>query len=1146
MTPDPIKKRVIVVLGMHRSGTSALTRGLQTLGIHLGDNLIAGLPENNEKGFWEDAEINTLNNEILQSFGKTWNSCELSHSQSLDKFKLTALNLIRRKITDHYTFGLKDPRMCRLLPFWQEVFSHINLDVRYVIAVRNPLSVAESLSKRDQIDSKKSYILWFEHQLLAIRNTKGYQRVVVNYDALLERPLSQLKRLSTLLELAEPNIESIRDYENTFLEKELRHSTYQLQDLDLVTDIPPTAVSLYRILMDAAHADSSEVAEAWLKEAAELELGARDFPIALKYIDECEERISAANLNKLKLENEITEQAAKIAHLDDCEEQVIIASSDKLKLGKDIAEQAAKIAEQAARIAHLDNCERQVHVISAENGELEKRTAEQAAEISRLSDAIQFLESERAALTTNIASLQGESRLLRDQQEQLTAKLGVITSTLAIMKNSNSWRITAPIRALRRLISGSVDIRYYAVKVLRPIWHAIPLYVSHKQKLKHKIFSLYQKTLPAQSASISVPSDQQVTHVAPIAEGNTPSLYVPRKSATFLESAPVRLIAFYLPQFHAIKENNEWWGEGFTEWTNVRPAKPLYQGHYQPHVPHPDIGYYNLLNVDAQRKQIELAKEYGVGGFCFYFYWFAGERLLESPTLSYLQNKDLDLPFCLCWANENWSRRWDGLDSEILIGQDHTPEDDIAFISYLSKYLKDERYIKIDGKPLVLVYRPSLLPDATATAMRWRQWCKDNGVGEIYLAYTQSFEATDPSKYGFDAAIEFPPNNSAPPDLTASVSPVVGDFAGKVYDWSVFTKRSKQYKHTDYKLYRSVCPSWDNTARRKSKSISFVNSSPCGYQEWLCDAVKETLNQATSPDENLVFVNAWNEWAEGAHLEPDMRYGYAYLEATRLAMTRSSAQLLASNPIPEGTPLAVIIHCFYPEILVEILSLLEKSSEREIFLYVTTTEDKIEQTVEILGKFDFEHKIIKVANRGRDILPFLIAAKQAIADGFELILKVHTKKSLHRQDGEAWRQELYEGLLSRQAISQAMAHFANDPSIGIATPADHIVDMSCYWGANAERVKGISLRLGVESPEQLSFAAGTMFFMKTSAVLPLLELAFSDEDFETEQGQVDGTLAHAIERAFAVSAASVNLRIAALGNSSNSQDYPFAERTISQ
>jgi len=367
--------------------------------------------------------------------------------------------------------------------------------------------------------------------------------------------------------------------------------------------------------------------------------------------------------------------------------------------------------------------------------------------------------------------------------------------------------------------------------------------------------------------------------------------YVPITEQPPLAEAPATLICFYLPQFHPIPQNDAWWGKGFTEWTNVSPAQPQFEGHYQPHVPDL-LGYYDLRDTEVQRKQIELAKLYGLGGFCFYFYWFAGERLLETPILNYLEDASLDFPFCLCWANESWSRRWDGRDSEILIGQDHSAEDDLDFIAYVAKYLRDSRYIRIQDKPLLLVYRPSLLPDPAGTARRWRRWCRDNGIGEIYLAYTQSFEANDPRDYGFDAAIEFPPNNSSPPSIIDTVVPLNLDFEGKVYDWTIFPERSRSYTEPAYTLFRSVTPAWDNTARRKNRGTIFANSTPALYAEWLGNAIADTLKRFKHRDERLIFVNAWNEWAEGAHLEPDRRYGFAYLQATRNGLERAAARRL--------------------------------------------------------------------------------------------------------------------------------------------------------------------------------------------------------------------------------------------------------------
>jgi len=434
------------------------------------------------------------------------------------------------------------------------------------------------------------------------------------------------------------------------------------------------------------------------------------------------------------------------------------------------------------------------------------------------------------------------------------------------------------VRSLWLLAPGPIG-RKLAVK--EALFRTFPLLFSHTRAYQDwQAFNGIRRP-PAESSRVSSSSLKAVIN-------SEAKQYIPLSKESAYTSANIRLIAFYLPQFHPIPENNEWWGEGFTEWTNVKPAKPQFVGHYQPHMPD-ELGYYDLCDdVETQLRQVELAKLYGLEGFCFYFYWFDGKRLLEDPVQQYLDNEALDLPFCLCWANENWSRRWDGLDSEILIGQNHSAEDDLAFIEYVSKYMLDERYIRIDSKPLLLVYRPGLLPSAKKTAERWRHWCRDNGLGEIYLAYTQSFEGVDPKKYGFNAAIEFPPNRADVQPLCIDELELLNDgFSGVLYDLSTIAKASRNYVKPDYTLFRGVCPSWDNTARRKGKGTIFVNSSPAVYQEWLFNAAVDTVGRSNQKDENLVFVNAWNEWAEGAHLEPDQDYGYAYLQATRDALAQA-------------------------------------------------------------------------------------------------------------------------------------------------------------------------------------------------------------------------------------------------------------------
>ncbi|MGM5470798.1 glycoside hydrolase family 99-like domain-containing protein [Flavobacteriaceae bacterium LMO-SS05] len=353
----------------------------------------------------------------------------------------------------------------------------------------------------------------------------------------------------------------------------------------------------------------------------------------------------------------------------------------------------------------------------------------------------------------------------------------------------------------------------------------------------------------------------------------------------------LRPIAFVLPQFHPIPENDAWWGEGFTEWTNVKKAKPLFRGHYQPHVP-TDLGYYDLRQPEAREAQAALAQAYGIQGFCYYHYWFNGKRLLNYPIDEILRLQKPDMPFMLCWANENWTRRWDGKDEEILIKQDYNIEDDKNHMRWLCQHVFcDERYIRVEGKPVFVIYRHSLFPDIKKTVAIWRTIAKEEfGFKDLYLCITDSFgDNTTPDVIGFDAAIEF-----SPLAVLKHKTPI----APKKKLFSLFKKRQKPIgidlrdfsqgvkdcicrTDVNYKLYRSVTPAWDNTPRRGINGIIALGSNPELYFEWLQHIVKHF--KPYSKEENFVFINAMNEWAEGNHLEPCIKYGTAYLEATKKA-----------------------------------------------------------------------------------------------------------------------------------------------------------------------------------------------------------------------------------------------------------------------
>jgi hypothetical protein len=361
----------------------------------------------------------------------------------------------------------------------------------------------------------------------------------------------------------------------------------------------------------------------------------------------------------------------------------------------------------------------------------------------------------------------------------------------------------------------------------------------------------------------------------------------------------VKLLAFHLPQFHPIPENDAWWGEGFTEWTNVRPAQPLYPGHDQPRVPG-ELGYYSLEDASILERQAELARSHGIYGFCFYHYWFGGKKLLAKPLQEMIRSGRPDFPFCVIWANETWTRRWDGRSQDILLEQTYSEDDAKNFARDLVPLFQDSRYIRVDGKPMLLVYRPADIPDPVAYTRIWRDVWREAGIGEVHLVCALATAFPDPLRAGFDAAVEFPPHKSIfpyPKKLDPEQVGLGPEFKGRAYDYRDFVTNHLQSEEPYYSLYQALMLRWDNTARLKGNSTMWLHCDPTVYTLWLARTVARAIKRHPVA-ERFVFINAWNEWAEGTYLEPDATFGDQFLRATR------STLLCSDSPNPVFDALA--------------------------------------------------------------------------------------------------------------------------------------------------------------------------------------------------------------------------------------------------
>lgn len=659
----------------------------------------------------------------------------------------------------------------------------------------------------------------------------------------------------------------------------------------------------------------------------------------------------------------------------------------------------------------------------------------------------------------------------------LALEINRLEETIQNISSSNSWKVTAPFRYLRR------NFLTKPYNQLRALHH----------QFKHRTRTYLSPGFPT-ITKISFDSTRE-------------SFYEYNPNPPI--NPVVKAIAFYLPQFHPFPENDHWWGKGFTEWTNVTKASPLFTDHHQPHTPI-HFGYYDLRVPSIMEEQAKLAKEYGIYGFSYYFYWFDGKVLMHEPLEQMLKNKKVDMPFCLTWANENWTRRWDGQENDVLIAQNHSPEDSLKFLHHINTYFSDPRYIKIEGKPLLILYRADIIPDLRKTIALWRKEVSHLGWPGIYVICAQSFGITSPDAYGCDAAVEFPPHTANADEITPSTDVDPKVFNGIVYDYATAVKNAITRKKSTYKLYRTAMLSWDNTARKQNRSHVFHNFSLLKYKQWLSHLANDAYKDITSTDEQkFIFINAWNEWAEGTHLEPDRKYGYGYLQTTYDVLKEYDKQKIAplESKICKVHPNAVILHLHYHDLwdsLAQDLTTLKQTLPFDLYVSVTFLDNNL---VFLIRSIFPEAYIALEENRGRDILPFLNILSKIENLNYTKICKIHSKKSEYREDGDQIRQNLFDKLLKGTDILEA---FFASPSVGILAARSSLIphsDKNMLY--NQESIDQLCDLLKIKMKKS-TFPAGSMFWFKPEALKGLTQIP--PNLFEPEEGLTDGTVAHAVER----------------------------------
>lgn len=697
-----------------------------------------------------------------------------------------------------------------------------------------------------------------------------------------------------------------------------------------------------------------------------------------------------SSLNSLREENEKAQDSLSLLQGKNAEIEQELAKTQLYVQELEVKNQHIQ-NDLDLQIKQANSTERRLteklHLLQEKVQETEEQVKHQEEKMCHVSKALEDSNSQLAIkdqeISTYKQSIADNANTLKERERHIH----YLEQYLYDFQHSTSWRITAPIRGAKNVLNTIINKRNIR-QVFRKAYLIFPLPFRIKKRIKDIIFAIFSPFLrntqtykiwshrndapELDGTHLESKSENKISLNDKIMENYIQQImsipFEKRRDSRYVDDisdmAPLKIrnddvkyIAFYLPQYHPFPENDEWWGKGFTEWTNVTKAVPQFAGHYQPRLAG-ELGYYDLRNIEILKSQIKLAKRYGIYGFCLYYYWFDGKTLMEKPLKTILSNPELDLPFCLCWANENWSRRWDGKENDILISQNYTSDFPLKFIESISVYMKDPRYIRLNGKPLFIVYNANQIPDLSNTLKIWRQYIREQGLGELHLLAVDFALTSESKRAGFDGFIEFPPHSLYTylmPLLNREISFVDSRCNSQIYDYQQIVQEKKYLKQDIDRYYKGICMAWDNTARKPYSATVYHNYSVSAFKEWLKDISVLTIKNHSKED-RFVFINAWNEWAEGTYLEPDRKFGYANLKGVRdvLLSVRSEqkkiiyvghdawfagAQMLALKTIQE---LNQTYHYRVYTILKDTGSMLEKfrTISEDLFVYNPDENDR--------------------------------------------------------------------------------------------------------------------------------------------------------------------------------------------------------------